>query len=468
MTAFWRSPVSIALLVAGAVTCPAGAQFCPDPILPPCCPSPCPVFDASRVPKLLGDVETLGKAIGVDTQIIQSASQIEQSIGGAAAAASAVAKQVSGFAGTLSSEVTAVQAGLSVQPVDALVGIKQTLFEPANMAASSATQGSSRRSARNAAAQGEQVAALAVSLMRIQALPGISPQQSQLAAATSGSQQLQGDLAANSTSRLAVYQDVGALHQLVAAWVAQRSMQSANVHPVSSGSTSVSPASASNASPSSNPTPSQNIADTLDQLVALHDARVAAQVTLSTYPALQQTIAAANLAGQFASNAEAGLRQGLSDIGVSNSASLLAIETALRTADTTDWLDGTKTLAAQQAVAKVTDALMQSGQLPASRTASLDNVQTAMIGWLDADKQSRYWTGQASQAQQSLAALDANLGALSDRAGVDVTGTSGSSRESALIATLSHNPTATQWRPLLVAAAKDASARSVLGYSVVP
>jgi len=112
--------------------------------------------------------------------------------------------------------------------------------------------------------------------------------------------------------------------------------------------------------------------------------------------------------------------------------------------------------------------MIESGKIPlatADGNAAFGQVQTAMIGWLDADKQSRYWTALAAQAQQSISALDANLGALSDEARVDVTGNTGAAQEKALLIKLSHDPSAAQWQPLLNAAAKDISAKSVLSYS---
>lgn len=453
------------VVAVGGLAGPVLAQFCVDPISPLCCPSPCPVVDPARLPKLLGDVETLGRAVGVDAQVVQTTSQIGQSIGDAKAAANAVAQQLTSFTG-ISSEVTAVQAKLSTNPVQALSDIKTSLFEPP-MASSSASQMSSRLSARVAAAQGEQVAALATSLMRVQSIPASSPQRAQLATAASNTQQLQGDLAVNSTTRLAIYQDIGTLHQLVSAWVAQRSMQAALAHPViGAGGPASTTALAATASPIISS--SENAVGVLDQLITLHDARAAAQAVVSAYPALQQTIASANLASQFNRDAEAALRQSLSDAGLSGAATAPGIENALKAADATDWLDSAKTTAASQAVSKVTAMMVESGKIPPAAVdgnAAFSQVQAAMIGWLDADKQSRYWTALAAQAQQSISALDANLGALSDEARVDVTGSGGAAREKALLIKLSHDPAAAQWQPLLNAAANDISAKSILSYS---
>ena len=470
MTALrWRMLGGMILAIGGLAP-PVLAQFCAiDPISPLCCPSPCPVVDSSRIPTLLEDVDILGKGLGVDAQIVQSASQIGQSVGDAKAVAGVVSKQFSTFSGVLSNELTAIQTGLPTNPTQALTSLKQTLFEAAP-ASSSASQSFSRLSARSAAAQGEQVAALATSLMRVQALPALSQRGSQLAATALGAQQVQGDMAANATSRLLVSQDVGALHQLVSAWVAQRAMQAALVHPGISGDTPVSAVSATPAPIVSSGTSSlQNPAAALDQLVALHDARAVAQTVVSAYPALQQTVGRATLANQFAGDAESALQRSLSDIGLSGSAILSGIENALRAADASGWLDGGKTVLAQAAVSNVTAMLAKSGKLSlVGGTAAPGQLQGAMADWLDADKQSRYWAGLAAQAQQSISVLDANLGALSDRAGVDVTGASGAAREKILLAKLSGDPAAARWRPLLTAAAKDASARSVLSYSVMP
>lgn len=453
----------------GALASPALAQLCViDPISPLCCPSPCPIFDPARIPKLLADVDALGQTIGTDAQIVQAASQVGQSIGDAKAVATAMNQQSSSFAGTVSSEVSAIQSGLSVNPLQALAGLKQTLFETA--APSTSTQMASRLSARTTASQGEQVGAFAVSLMRSKALSSLAPQQSQLAGAVTGAQQLQGDMAANSASRLALYQDVGAVHQLVSAWVAQRSMQAATRHPSVAGGTAASAVATTGgfpAEPASRP-PTQALATAMDQLVALHDARVTAQAVLSSYPALQQTMARATLADQFATDAESNLRQGLSNAGLS-AASVSDVEKSLTTVDATGWRDNAKTAAGQQAASKVAVALLAGGGASVDGGGgAIQQLQSVMASWLDADKQARYWAGLASQAKQSIATLDATLGTLSDRAGLDVVGAAGAASEKVLLAKLSADPAAEQWRALLTAAGQDPAARSVLTYAGTP
>src|SRR5579859_6120390 len=95
----WSS-AALTVLVLGALASPALAQLCViDPISPLCCPSPCPVFDPMRVPKLLADVDALGQTVGIDTQIVQTATQVGQSIGDARAAATTMSQQLAGFAG---------------------------------------------------------------------------------------------------------------------------------------------------------------------------------------------------------------------------------------------------------------------------------------------------------------------------------------------------------------------------------
>ena len=462
----------MAVLVLGALASPALAQLCAvDPISPLCCPSPCPIFDPMRVPKLLADVDALGQTVGIDAQIVQTTTQVGQSIGDAKAVATTMSQQLSSFAGTVSSEVTAIQSGLSTSPVQMLVELKQSLFETVGTPSTS-TQMANRLSARITAFQGEQAGAFAISLMRSKALPSLAPQQSQLSGAATGAQQLQGDMAANSASRLALYQDIGAVHQLVAAWVSQRSMQAGIRHPSGAGGTIASPAAATgSATLSSSSSPTQSLVGTVDQLVALHDARVTAQTVLSSYPALQQTIASAALAGQFANDAELALRQSLSGAGLP-AISVSDVEKALTAVDSAGWLDSDKTAASQQAVSTVAIALLATGGLSQTSTdggsAAIPQLQSAMASWLDADKQSRYWAGLSSQAQQSIATLDATLGALSDRAGVDVAGAAGAASEKALLAKLSADPTAGQWKALLVSAAQDPSARSVLKYTGTP
>jgi hypothetical protein len=449
----------LAVLALGVLASPALGQLCAiDPISPLCCPSPCPVFDPKRVPKLLVEADTLGQAVGIDAQIVQTATQIGQSLGDAKAVASTMNQQLSNFAGTVSSEVTAIQNGLSDNPVQTLAGLKQSLFETVGTPSTN-TQLASRVSARTAAFQGEQAGAFAVSLVRSKALPSLAQQQAQLAGAATGAQQLQGDMAANSASRLALYQDVGAVHQLVSAWVSQRSMQVGVRYPNGAGGSTASPAVASgNSTLPSSASPTQALANATDQLVALHDGRVTAQLVLSSYPALQQTIASASLAGQFASDAEAALRQSLARAGLS-ATSLSEVKSA-------------KTAAAQHAVSTVAATLLSAGGLSQGDTdggnEAIQQLESTMASWLDADKQSRYWAGLASQAQQSISTLDATLGTLSDRVGADVAGEAGAASEKALLAKLSADPTAAQWKALLASAARDPSAHSVLKYTVTP
>ncbi len=462
----------MAVLVLGALASPALAQLCAiDPISPLCCPSPCPVFDPMRVPKLLANVDALGQTGRVGAQIVQTATQVEQSIGDAKAAAATMSQQLSSFAGTMSIEVTAVQGGLSANPLQTLARLKQSLFETVGNP-STRTQMASRLAARTAAFQSEQAGAFAVSLMRSNALPILASQRSQLAGAATGAQQLQGDLAANSSTRLALYQDLTALHQLVSAWVSQRSMQAAIRHPSGAGGTTASLAQATGSptSPSSSSSTQVSTA-AVDQLVTLHDSRVSGQIVFSSYPALQQTIASAALAGQFADDAESALRDSLSGAGLS-ATSVSYVEKALIAVDGTGWLDTAKTAAAQQAVSKVTGALLVPGGLSQASAdggiAAIQQLQAAMASWLDADKQSRYWAGLASQAQQSIVTLDATLGTLSDQAGVDVVGAAGAASEKALLAKLSADPAVRQWGALLTAAAQDLSAHSVLKYAGTP
>lgn len=454
------------VVALGLLASPALAQICAvDPISPLCCPSPCPVMDMTRIPKLLADLDDLDQAVKIETQVVQTASQMKQTIGDGAAAATLVSQQASSFAGTLSAEVSSIQNGLSANPVQALIGVKQVLFEPGTNS-STATQLATRLSARVAAAQEEQAAAFAVSLMRSKALSSLASQQAQLAGGATGAQQLQGDMAANSTSRLAIYQSAGAIHQLIAAWVAQRSIQAAIRHPDAGGGTSAQSGTASEAQSSlQSSTASQALADNVDQLVTLHDDRNAAQAVLAAYPALQQTVASAALAEQVANQAEAGLQQAFSAVGLSAS-SLPQVKTALTALDATGWLDSAKTVSAQQAALQVSARLLGiSSRAQANAddvNAAVQQLQPAMTTWLDAIKQSRYWSILAAQAQQSIAILDKTLGALSDQAGADVAGEAGGISERELIAKLSADPASARWKALLMSASQDQTAQSVL------
>lgn len=460
--AFGASLLVLALAVGG----PAFAQFCADPIVPPCCPSPCPVFDPARVPKLLADFTSLQQAVTADSQIVQSMTQLGKTIGNTATTATLVTKQLSAFPSSISSEVTAAQSGLSANPVIALSSLKQTMFEPGDTRQTSATQLTARSTNRVIAAQQEQVGALATSLMKSKSLPSVSSVQSQLAIAASGSDQLHADLAANSTARLALYQDMGGLHQLAAAWLSQHAAGSAVKHPNTTGGIVPPPAAANSGANSQGVSTGQTVQSTVDQLVSLHDSRVSAQALLSTYPALQQTITSSTLASQFANAAEGSLRESLSALGMASGATLSDIEKALQTADSSGWLDSGKDAQAQQAAARMFMALAASGMVDADGAAAGQQAVQAMTAWLDANKQSQYWAQLAQSAQNAIANLDSRLGSLSDRAGLDVTGTSAAAVETALLNRLKQDPSASQWQGLIVAVSQDLGAQSVLKLAV--
>lgn len=452
-------------MLAGA---PASAIFCAaDPIIPPCCPTPCPVFDAVRVPKLLADVAILGQAIDADAKVVQSMVQLGQTIGDTKAMVTSVARELSAFPTTISSEVTAVQSGLSSNPIAALGALKQTMFE-AGARQDTAAQASARESSRIAAAQDEQAAAFALSLSKSNSLPSSSFVQSQVAATVAASDQLHADFAANSTARLAFYQDIGGLHQLAAAWLSHRASKSALAHPNTAGGAEIAPAaSASPAAPEALP---QTFQSTADQLISLHDSRVSAQTLLSAYPALQQTVASAELADQFASAAEKKLQEGLSALGAGSDATIAHVEQALRDADTTGWLDGNKDLQAQQAGAQVLLGLAAGGSvsraLVSDGSSMGQQLQQAMASWLDANKQSQYWAQLAQSAKSSIADLDRSLGMLSDQAGVDLTNSSAVAAETMLLNKLKQDPSASGLRGLIAAASQDPGARTVLQRTV--
>lgn len=460
--------IGASLLLTGS---PASAIFCiADPIIPPCCPTPCPVIDAGRVSKLLADVTSLKQAFDAETQIIQSMTQLDQAIGDTKVMVTSVAKQLSAFPSTISSELTAIQSGLPTNPVAALGVIKQTMFEVSGAAQSSTTQIAARNDSRIAAAQDEQASAFALSLTKSNSLLSFSSPYGQLASIVSGSDQLHVDLAANSTARLAFYQDIGGLHQLAAAWLSNRASSSAMAHPNTGGGTVPQPAAQTQDMSGAGTSPIQAIQSTVDQLVSLHDDRVSAQTLLNAYPALQQTIASAGLADQFVSAAENTLQKNLSALGLASATALANIEQALRSADTSGWLDSDKDGQAQRAAARVLAALTTVGAIPptlvADSSTAGQQLQRAMSSWLDANKQSQYWAQLAQSAQNSLASLDRSLGVLSDHAGVDLTSSSAAATETALLNKLKQDPSASQWRGVIAAASRDPGALSAIQKAV--
>jgi hypothetical protein len=380
-------------MAAGA---PVFAQFCAlNPISPLCCPSPCPVFDPTRVPKLVADVTSLEQTVSAESQIVQSMTQLGKTIGNTAASVVSITRQLSAFPFTISGEVTPVQGGLPSDPVAALGALEQTIFESGSLGKTSVKQSAARSAAREAAAQQEQVAGLTISLMKSSTLTSAWSLQSQLAGTASASEQLRVDLAANSMARLALYQDMGALHQLAAAWLSQRAAGSAVKHPDVAGGmiaqAAAGPSGQSAEGWSSTPT----LQSMADQLVSLHDSRVSAQALLTAYPSLRQTIASSGVADQFARSAESTLQTSLSALEGISPSTLPDVENALQTADRTGWLSHGKDEQAQRAAARVLAALVASGTVSQAQFVNDSSVgqqlQEAMSAWLDAHKQSQYW-----------------------------------------------------------------------------
>lgn len=463
---YGRIALGVSLLLAGA---PASAIFCAvDPIVPPCCPTPCPVFDAIRVPKLLADVGSLRQAIDADAKVVQSMAQVGQTIGDTNTVVASTASGLSTFPYTVSNEVTAIQSRLPTHPVAALGALEQAIFDVGAVGQASASQSAARKSSRIATAQDELAAALALSLSQSSNLPSYSPLQGQMAETVSGSAQLHADFAANSTARLALYQDMGGLHQLVAAWLSHRASSSAVEHPITGGGAIPKPTGVS-LGPDSAPQP-QIVQSTVDQLIALHDSRVSAQALLGAYPALQQTIARAGLADQFANTAESTLQKSLFALGVGSGTTISSVEQTLQEADLTGWLDSGKDAQARAAGAKMLLALAKSGSISpafvADGSSAGPQLQQAMASWLDAKKQSQFWSQLALSAQTSIAGLDRRLGALSDYAGVDLTNASAAIAETALLGKLKKNQSAPQVQGVIAAASQDPEARFVLRRAV--
>ena len=224
----WRESITWrlgAVLLSAGAAIPAIAQICLDPLSPLCCPSPCPVIDLGRVPKLLAEVDSLKQSVELDSRVAQSALQMSQAVGGTISAGQALGTQVFDIGSAISGETTARQIGLPANPSAALGVIKQSLFVTAG-SPQTASQSRNLAASRRAAAQAEQMGGYALSLSHAAALSTAVSQQAQRAAAAAG-RQLHGDIASNSLARMGTYQSLNDIHQLVAAWLSQTSAQSA-------------------------------------------------------------------------------------------------------------------------------------------------------------------------------------------------------------------------------------------------
>jgi len=196
----------------------AGAQFCPPlTIEPPCCPSPCPIIDLSRLGTLVSQVQSVGQSLAAERQLAAQASAAWQAVGGVAGASS----QMTGE-GNWSYQRSAFAGGMPKDPLAIAQSVKASLFETAGLAAADLV---SRRRARIAALQDEAAGALAFGLTRTRTLPG-----DKTPGPVAPAQDLRGDLAANSAARLAFLSDSIRLRQEAAAWIAPSALQNALQH----------------------------------------------------------------------------------------------------------------------------------------------------------------------------------------------------------------------------------------------
>ena len=391
-----------------AVAAPSAGQLLTclvHPVEPPCCPSPCPIGDMSRLPNLSGAVTALQQMVALERQTVGAARQLQQTVGAAGALVDSAAAVIA----TAMRTVSDIPAGLAMAPALAMQSVKQSMFtDPGILISSSKT--AALRQMRAAVSSGEQVAALALGMQHIAALPGVPANAAPAAASAGQSAALRSDSSSSSAARLAMLGDVAALGKLFA-MAGSLTASSAAERYSETASPAAAPLVAGDPAPSVAP---QQTASSL-ATATLPAMQTAAQSLLSSYSALQDTVAAAQLTQNLVAAAGKDLQASLQAVGLGGAGSLSSVQSLLRNLDASNWQDsGVKDQMSATAVAQVSAAIL-AGQPDSG------NLQQAMAAWLAADKQSRYWQALAGSAVSSIAALDHRLGEISDGVGFDIT-----------------------------------------------
>jgi hypothetical protein len=379
------------------------------PVEPPCCPSPCPIADAKRLPELASAVTAVQQLVAIEQETADTARMLQQTVGMAVA----LPADFTTVAVQAARDLTQMPAALAALPASAMQSVKQSLFQ-APGAVLTSSQETLLRQSRAAALSQEQVAAFVVGLQQIGMLPAVPPISAPAAAMASQSASLRGDTATAGGARLTLLADIASIAKLWAVSDSLTAIAAARKYEETAVSVSAPPSSDNDAGFAASP-----IGTPMGFFDTLPAQRIAAQSILSSYPALQDTIAAAKTAQTLANAAARGLQGQLQDAGFVAPDSLATVQALLRKLDATSWQDSAiKDQVASASAAKVSAALMPSQGGGVSDPLALSQ---AMSAWLAADKQNRYWRSLAASASTSIAALDRRLGEISDSVGADIT-----------------------------------------------
>lgn len=372
-------------------------------VAPPCCPSPCPIYDPTRLPAL----QTLAQDAVLTAGLEQQSNQTLSSI------AAAVGSNLGGWQMSLAGNFLAGPVGISALPADSLVLVKQSLFEPLPPASSSALDLARRDQSRAMSAATEGVAGLSLSLQHAAGLPRTAAASQTQPPATD----LQGALARLAGTRLILLADLMALDQLWTAGLSESVSKAARLYPVPAVSSATAP-------PNGTPIPANamaamtNSAPTRSAKPALQPQQNAAEAILARYPALQRTVTTASLAQRIQGNARATLADALTQAGLDPVSGLPLVQSSLLSRDQTGWQDAaSKISAAEHAASQLLPQLVDQAD-----SGSALRLQRSMAAWLDARKQAVYWRALSADAEAEISLLDQRLGEISDQVGFDITG----------------------------------------------
>jgi hypothetical protein len=470
----WRFIGSLVLLAVVSAAEPVGAvAFCTlHPINPLCCPSPCPIADQAKLIDFVDEVADAWQQVDGCRQVADTYYQFAAAVGPNGPLATGLRRLPSSVSMVFSTYKTALPGTLTPgdlsNPRAVSEILKKSMFDQSGLNAVKLSDSLGRLGKRDNAAIGEAYVALATGLHGYARLVDVSADGGTQTVAASRAASTRVDLAANTSSRQALIDNLGGVQELLSSWAASESTASAIIHSSTLGSL---PAVSASAATSPLAVSLQTKADQLGRLrqvralvnrldvtisavTSLHNERCAANLMVAQYPGLRNTVNSDNLAIQFrdsdAANAAALLAQVFSD----GTAAFQVVQEQLLSLDTTGWRDNaTKSPAADAAAEIVVQSILsnpqrfgvvqnpqwnQDGQ-GINNGQLISALRTSFSSWLEDEKLERFWHPLRQDAETAIGTLDQRLGEINRRRGFDVASAAALDQESYLLRIFDQN-----------------------------
>ncbi len=465
----WRSAMTV--FFAGIGLIPANGAvlvaFCVvHPINPLCCPSPCSVYDSAKVADFLDEAEQAWQKVEQCRQIADRYLSLVTTFGPNGPLATELRRVPDSVSGVLktfkASFPQMLNPGDLGNPRAVAEILKTALFEPKSLDAVKLTDSVGRVGLRSASMADEAVNALATGLHGYKRLTDVATDGGRQTVSASKAANVRTDLAAGSSTRQALIDNLAGLEELLSSWAATEATAAAATHtapldklPASSTAAQNSPLAVSLQAETDRLDKLRQMRLAVNQLdvttsalTSLHNERHAALVMLAQYPGLRNTVASDDAAIQFRAADAAAAVSLLAQIFTDGDATFQLAQKQLSALDTTGWKDNaTKIQAANTAAQAVVQAIIANPQVygtvrsdPSAATTENDRsirlaeaLSNSFSSWLEDDKLERFWAPLRRDADAAISSLDQRLKEISDRRGFDISGSAAAEGENALL-----------------------------------